>query len=88
MTLGAYAHQDLPFERLVEELHPDRNLSQSPLFQVLFVHQNTPQDPLKLPGLTVAPVGKKTAAIRVSAIVAAKDIRAFKGTKAQPGESI
>jgi amino acid adenylation domain-containing protein len=53
-ALGAYAHQDLPFEKLVEELQPDRNPSQNPIFQMLFSLQNAPRQAFELPGLTVS----------------------------------
>jgi amino acid adenylation domain-containing protein len=55
-TLGAYAHQDLPFEQLVEALQPDRDMSHSPLFQAAFILQNVPIGALELPGLTMSPV--------------------------------
>ena len=55
-TLDAHAHQHVPFEKLVEVLHPERNLSYAPLFQVMFVFQNAPAETLDLPGISLSPV--------------------------------
>jgi amino acid adenylation domain-containing protein len=55
-VLEAYSMEDLPFEKLVEELNPMRDPARSPLFQVMFVLQNAPVGALSLPGLTLRPV--------------------------------
>lgn len=53
VTLDAYSHQDLPFEKLVEEIQPQRTLSYTPIFQVMFSFLDTPMAAMQLPGLEI-----------------------------------
>jgi amino acid adenylation domain-containing protein len=75
-ALAAYAHQDLPFERLVDELSVGRSLDRNPLFQALLAVQNAPVEALDLPGLTLSPVEAETATAKF-------DLSLALGTSAQ-----
>ncbi|WP_218059617.1 condensation domain-containing protein, partial [Xanthomonas translucens] len=55
-ALAAQEHQDLPFEQVIEALNPERGLSHHPVFQVMFVWQNTPDRDIVLPGLELHPM--------------------------------
>ena len=57
VSLEAHAHQDVPFEKVVEALHPERNMSYSPLFQVMFGFLNAGQTVLEIPGLKMSSYG-------------------------------
>jgi len=56
VALGAYAHQDLPFEKLVEEINPQRDLARTPLFQTLLILLNAPGEALRIRGLTISEI--------------------------------
>jgi non-ribosomal peptide synthetase component F len=76
VTLGAYAHQDLPFDKLVSALRLERNPGQTPLFQVLFVFGNPALPTLELPGLTLSP-------LRPDLILSKYDLTLFMSDKGQ-----
>ncbi|GAX38392.1 non-ribosomal peptide synthetase [Nodularia sp. NIES-3585] len=54
VALDAYSHQDFPFDKLVEEIQPERNLSYNPIFQVWFAFNNSPMPPLEIEELTMS----------------------------------
>ncbi len=64
-ALGAHAHQDMPFEKLVQEVNPERDLSRSPILQVLFSFLNTPTQPVVFPALEVIRVKPEGGASKV-----------------------
>jgi len=66
ISLAAYDHQDLPFEKLVEELQPERALSHSPIFQVMFVLQNAPHTEFNLPSLKISAVNSEIGTAKFS----------------------
>ncbi len=72
-ALQAYAHQDLPFEKLVEALEPARSMSYTPLFQVLFLFQNANDETFSLPGLTSQPFPNPVATARFDLSLAATE---------------
>ncbi len=73
VTLGAYAHQDLPFEKLVEILEPDRSPAYSPLFQVLIILQNLPAERFTLPGVETEWLPTETSTARFDVTLAMEE---------------
>lgn len=73
VCLGAYAHQDVPFEKLVEELQPERSLSHTPLFQVLLVMQNVPRTAANFEGLQLEGLGTDLGATKFDLTLVAEE---------------
>jgi len=69
VVLATEAHQDLPFDKLVEALRPDRNASRAPLFQVKIVFADAPTPPLRLPGLEMSLIEMETGATQLDLIM-------------------
>jgi len=73
-TIDAYDHQDIPFEKLVAELNPDRDMSHTPLFQTMFAYQNTPESNLELEGLQLAPIAVPSKIVRYDLVLSILEI--------------
>jgi amino acid adenylation domain-containing protein len=73
VALGAYAHQSVPFEKLVEELKPPRDLSRNPLFQAAFTFDSSPAEDLKLAQLDIQPLEIEGRPTRFDLVVALRE---------------
>ena len=73
VCLGAYNHQDLPFEKLVDVVQPERDLSRSPLFQTKFLLQNEQREQMQLTGLQMSPISVAGATAKYSLTLQIKD---------------
>jgi non-ribosomal peptide synthetase component F len=73
-TLGAYAHQDLPFEKIVDELQPARNLGRNPLFQVVFTLDNAPLPTIDAGDLTFSPIEAATGTAKFDLSIAVRQL--------------
>ena len=79
-ALAAYEHQDVPFERLVEELSPERSLNTTPVFQVMFALQNAPMGRQQMKHLEVNPAGGGELRVRFDV-----EVHAFESGGRDPG---
>ncbi|MGH3686621.1 MAG: non-ribosomal peptide synthetase, partial [Pseudonocardiaceae bacterium] len=79
-ALAAYAHQDVPFEYLVEVLNPTRSLAHHPLFQIMLALQNTPQSDFNLPGLNTSFIPAPTATAKFDLDISLSERRGPDGT--------
>jgi len=73
VTLAAYAHQDVPFDRLVEEIQPERDLGHAPMVQVVFALQTAPVTELHLPGLRLSSLSVQSGAAKYDLILSVAD---------------
>jgi amino acid adenylation domain-containing protein len=74
VAMGAYVHQDLPFEKIVEELHPDRDLRRNPLFQAAFAFHGGSSEELDLPGLTLKTAAAGTGVVHFDLILSLSQV--------------